>query len=75
MTGDLSDDDDRMPMGGEEGGPAMDDEDDDVEMELDPRSGHGDTHPRGNARGQSHAGAGTRQRRPQATTFDDDENF
>lgn len=62
MTDDLSDENDDQ-MGG---GPDMDDDEDDVEMAVDPRSGRVDARPGGNARGQ-------RQQPPPA--YDDNEDF
>lgn len=65
MTDELSGDDDDQ-MG--EGGPGMEDEEDDVELGIDPRSGRVDARPGGTARGQQ-------RQRQQAPAYDDNEDF
>jgi hypothetical protein len=72
MTEDLSDDEDQMPMDGEEGGAGMQDEDDDLEMEIDPRAGRGGGRSKGNRRGRTNAGDGQRK---QSAAYDDDGDF
>jgi hypothetical protein len=71
MTNDLTDDEDQMPMEGREGGGGMN-EDDDLDMEMDPRSGRGDARPKGSNK-HGRANAGDRQQRKQSAAYNDDD--
>lgn len=66
MTDELSEGEDDQMDG--QGGPGVDDEDDDVEMDIDPRSGRVDARPGGTARAQQ-------RQRKQPPAFEDNEDF
>ncbi len=71
MANDLSEEEDQMQMGREGG---ADDEDDDIEMDLDPRQGGGDARQRGNMVGRPSAVGKQRQPR-QPAPYNDGEDF
>lgn len=76
MTDDLTDDDDQMQMGRGPGGADMNDEEDELDMEMDPQRGNTAVRQRGSTGGQGNT-AGSQQRRqreqPRASYQDDDD--